>query len=138
MKLFEIEFYKACAAMELEHKKQVEEVEVSMREPEDSLDSAMEEGMEEFRRFEETKLLPELICQVRLGQRSSSQFDFICIFFFDLSKLWFHKCIHQSNFWTRLIVVYPIKSISLIIENHLKSAMVCVFLCVWGICGRDM
>ncbi|KAA8536536.1 hypothetical protein F0562_029014 [Nyssa sinensis] len=53
MKLFEIESYKAWAAMELEQEKEVEEAENSMREAEDYLDSVMESAMEEFRYFEE-------------------------------------------------------------------------------------
>ncbi|XP_052204260.1 uncharacterized protein LOC127809481 [Diospyros lotus] len=53
MVLFELESYKAWAAMELEHNKEVEEAENSMREAEDYLDSVMESAMEEYRRFEE-------------------------------------------------------------------------------------
>ncbi|GMJ05652.1 maternal effect embryo arrest 9 [Hibiscus trionum] len=53
MKLFEIESYKAWAAMELEQEKQVKEIETSMQQAEDYLDSVMEEAMDEFRRFEE-------------------------------------------------------------------------------------
>lgn len=53
MKLFEIESYKAWAAMELEQEKEVEEAETQMKETEDYLDSVMESAMEEFRRFEE-------------------------------------------------------------------------------------
>ncbi|KAI5661520.1 hypothetical protein M9H77_20843 [Catharanthus roseus] len=53
MKLFEIESYKAWAAMELEQQKQVEESEKYIKETEDYLDSVMESAMEEFRRFEE-------------------------------------------------------------------------------------
>ncbi|XVF45715.1 hypothetical protein PTKIN_Ptkin02bG0228500 [Pterospermum kingtungense] len=53
MKLFEIESYKAWAAMELEQEKEVEEAETTMHQAEDYLDSAMESAMDEFRRFEE-------------------------------------------------------------------------------------
>lgn len=53
MVLFELESYKAWAAMELEHEKEVEEAENSMRDAEDYLDSVMESAMEEYRRFEE-------------------------------------------------------------------------------------
>ncbi|KAA8545530.1 hypothetical protein F0562_020314 [Nyssa sinensis] len=53
MKLFELEAYKAWAAMELEQEKEVVEAENSMRQAESYLDSAMESAMEEFRRFEE-------------------------------------------------------------------------------------
>ncbi|GMI74403.1 maternal effect embryo arrest 9 [Hibiscus trionum] len=50
MKLFELESYKAWAAMELEHEEQAE---ITMQEAEDYLDSVMETAMDEFRRFEE-------------------------------------------------------------------------------------
>lgn len=53
MRLFEIESYKAWAAMELEHETQVQEAESAMGEAEEYLDSVMESAMEEFRRFEE-------------------------------------------------------------------------------------
>lgn len=53
MRFFEIESYKAWAAMELEQEKEVEEAETEMKETEDYLDSVMESAMEEFRRFEE-------------------------------------------------------------------------------------
>ncbi|GJT36728.1 hypothetical protein Tco_0753482 [Tanacetum coccineum] len=53
MRLFELESYKSWAAMELEYEQEVAEAENSMQEAEDYLDSAMEEAMEEFRRFEE-------------------------------------------------------------------------------------
>nr|XP_016460666.1 PREDICTED: uncharacterized protein LOC107784109 [Nicotiana tabacum] len=53
MKLFEVEAYKAWAAMELDQEKQVEEAENYMKEAEDHLNTAMEDAMEEFRRFEE-------------------------------------------------------------------------------------
>ncbi|KAI4299003.1 hypothetical protein L6164_032502 [Bauhinia variegata] len=53
MKLFEVESYKAWAAMELEQQKEVEEAEEAMQEAEDYLDSVMESAMDEFRRFEE-------------------------------------------------------------------------------------
>ncbi|CAI9103871.1 OLC1v1002450C1 [Oldenlandia corymbosa var. corymbosa] len=53
MRLFELESYKAWAAMELEQEKEVEEAEHYMEETEDYLDSVMESAMEEFRRFEE-------------------------------------------------------------------------------------
>lgn len=53
MRFFEIESYKAWAAMELEQEKEVEEAEKEMKETEDYLDSVMESAMEEFRRFEE-------------------------------------------------------------------------------------
>ncbi|CAK9151172.1 unnamed protein product [Ilex paraguariensis] len=53
MKLFEIEAYKAWAAVELEQEKEVKQAENSMKEAEDYLDSVMESAMEEFRRFEE-------------------------------------------------------------------------------------
>ncbi|KVH93481.1 uncharacterized protein LOC112517025 [Cynara cardunculus var. scolymus] len=53
MKLFELESYKAWAAMELEQEEEVAEAEDSMQEAEDCLDAAMESAMEEFRRFEE-------------------------------------------------------------------------------------
>ncbi|XP_021286683.1 uncharacterized protein LOC110418314 [Herrania umbratica] len=53
MKLFEIESYKAWAAMELEQEKEVKEAETTMQEAEDYLDSVMESAMDEFRRFEE-------------------------------------------------------------------------------------
>nr|GLL23880.1 uncharacterized protein LOC109167201 [Ipomoea trifida] len=53
MKLFELEAYKAWAAMELEQEKEVQEAEAYLQETEEHLDSAMESAMEEFRRFEE-------------------------------------------------------------------------------------
>lgn len=53
MRFFEIESYKAWAAMELEQEKEVEEALTEMKETEDYLDSVMESAMEEFRRFEE-------------------------------------------------------------------------------------
>ncbi|XP_047338340.1 uncharacterized protein LOC124941983 [Impatiens glandulifera] len=53
MKLFEIESYKAWAALELEQEQEAEDAEESLREAEESLDSAMESAMEEFRKFEE-------------------------------------------------------------------------------------
>ncbi|CAI9781760.1 unnamed protein product [Fraxinus pennsylvanica] len=53
MKLFELEAYKAWAAVELEQEKEVEESEIYMNEAEGYLDSVMESAMEEFRRFEE-------------------------------------------------------------------------------------
>lgn len=53
MKLFELESYKAWAAMELEQEKEVQEAEKYMEEAEDYLDSVMESAMEEFRQFEE-------------------------------------------------------------------------------------
>ncbi|KAL3538558.1 hypothetical protein ACH5RR_001924 [Cinchona calisaya] len=53
MKLFELEAYKAWAAMELEQEKELEEAENHLQETEDYLDSVMESAMEEFRRFEE-------------------------------------------------------------------------------------
>ncbi|PSS19051.1 Glutamate--tRNA ligase [Actinidia chinensis var. chinensis] len=53
MKLFELESYKAWAAMELEQDNEVREAEASMREAEASLESAMDAAMDEFRRFEE-------------------------------------------------------------------------------------
>lgn len=53
MKLFEVEAYKAWAAMELDQQKEVEEAENFMKEAEDHLNTAMEEAMDEFRRFEE-------------------------------------------------------------------------------------
>ncbi|XVF45755.1 hypothetical protein PTKIN_Ptkin02bG0231700 [Pterospermum kingtungense] len=53
MKLFEIESYKAWAAMELEQEKEVEEAETTMHQAEDYLDSVMESAMDEYRRFEE-------------------------------------------------------------------------------------
>ncbi|KAH0766940.1 hypothetical protein AABB24_002102 [Solanum stoloniferum] len=53
MKLFEVEAYKAWAAMELDQEKEVEEAENFMKEAEDHLNTAMEEAMDEFRRFEE-------------------------------------------------------------------------------------
>ncbi|KAM3377666.1 hypothetical protein P3S68_010079 [Capsicum galapagoense] len=49
MKLFEVEAYKAWAAMELEQEKEVEEAENYMKEAEEHLNTSMEE----FRRFEE-------------------------------------------------------------------------------------
>lgn len=53
MKLFEIESYKAWAAMELEQEEEVKEAETSMQQAEDYLDSVMEAAMDEFRRWEE-------------------------------------------------------------------------------------
>ncbi|XP_022762239.1 uncharacterized protein LOC111308186 [Durio zibethinus] len=53
MKLFEIESYKAWAAMELEQEKEVKEAEITMQQAEDYLDSVMENAMDEFRWFEE-------------------------------------------------------------------------------------
>ncbi|KAK6240569.1 hypothetical protein QQP08_008054 [Theobroma cacao] len=53
MKLFEIESYKAWAAMELEQEEEVKEAETTMQQAEDYLDSVMESAMDEFRRFEE-------------------------------------------------------------------------------------
>ncbi|GFY94730.1 hypothetical protein Acr_10g0001150 [Actinidia rufa] len=53
MKLFELESYKAWAAMELEQDNEVREAEASMREAEANLESAMDAAMDEFRRFEE-------------------------------------------------------------------------------------
>ncbi|OMO75345.1 hypothetical protein CCACVL1_16194 [Corchorus capsularis] len=53
MKLFEIESYKAWAAMELEQENEVKEAEITMQQAEDYLDSVMESAMDEFRRFEE-------------------------------------------------------------------------------------
>ncbi|XVE67357.1 hypothetical protein DITRI_Ditri08aG0154300 [Diplodiscus trichospermus] len=53
MKLFELESYKAWAAMELEQEKEVKEAEKTMRQAEDYLDSVMEAAMDEFRLFEE-------------------------------------------------------------------------------------
>ncbi|PWA77189.1 hypothetical protein CTI12_AA229260 [Artemisia annua] len=53
MRLFELESYNSWAAMELHLDQEVAEAENSMQEAEDYLDSAMEQAMEEFRRFEE-------------------------------------------------------------------------------------
>ncbi|XP_027113126.1 uncharacterized protein LOC113760884 [Coffea eugenioides] len=53
MRLFELESYKAWAAMELEQEKEVQEAESCVEEAEEYLDSVMESAMEEFRRFEE-------------------------------------------------------------------------------------
>ncbi|KAJ4959168.1 hypothetical protein NE237_026279 [Protea cynaroides] len=53
MKLYELEAYKAWAAMETEQEKEVEEAEIYMREAEDYLNSVMESAMDEFRCFEE-------------------------------------------------------------------------------------
>ncbi|CAI9786180.1 unnamed protein product [Fraxinus pennsylvanica] len=53
MKLFELEAYKAWAAVELEQEKEVKESENYMNEAEGYLDSVMESAMEEFRLFEE-------------------------------------------------------------------------------------
>ncbi|KAL2537022.1 maternal effect embryo arrest 9 [Forsythia ovata] len=53
MKLFELEAYKAWAAVELEQEKELEESENYMKEAEGYLDSVMESAMEEFRLFEE-------------------------------------------------------------------------------------
>ncbi|XP_071688910.1 uncharacterized protein [Rutidosis leptorrhynchoides] len=53
MRLFEIEAYNSWAAMELQFDNEVTEAENSMKEAEDYLDSAMEDAMEEFRKFEE-------------------------------------------------------------------------------------
>ncbi|MCE2056056.1 hypothetical protein HAX54_043974 [Datura stramonium] len=47
-----VEAYKAWAAMELDQEKQVEEAENYMKEAEDHLNTAMEDAMDEFRRFE--------------------------------------------------------------------------------------
>ncbi|KAI9070968.1 hypothetical protein K1719_047070 [Acacia pycnantha] len=52
MKLFEIESYKAWAAMELEAEKEEEEAEDALQKAEDYLDSVMESAMDEFRSFE--------------------------------------------------------------------------------------
>ncbi|KAL2511842.1 maternal effect [Abeliophyllum distichum] len=53
MKLFELEAYKAWAAVELEQEREVQESENYMIEAEGYLDSVMESAMEEFRLFEE-------------------------------------------------------------------------------------
>ncbi|KAK5812627.1 uncharacterized protein LOC128279401 [Gossypium arboreum] len=53
MKLFEIESYKAWAALELEEEKQVKGAEITMQQAEDYFDSVMETAVDEFRRFEE-------------------------------------------------------------------------------------
>ncbi|KAF7842702.1 hypothetical protein G2W53_005000 [Senna tora] len=53
MKLFELESYKAWAAMELEQEKEVEEAEEAMDRAEEYLDSVMESAMDDFRSFEE-------------------------------------------------------------------------------------
>ncbi|KAJ0521998.1 hypothetical protein HanRHA438_Chr10g0455091 [Helianthus annuus] len=53
MRLFELESYKAWAAMELELDNEVTDAENSMKEAEDELESAMESAMREFREFEE-------------------------------------------------------------------------------------
>lgn len=53
MKLFEIESYKAWAAIELEHDQEVEEAEEAMDRAEEYLDSVMESAMDEFRSFEQ-------------------------------------------------------------------------------------
>ncbi|TYJ44542.1 hypothetical protein E1A91_A03G232500v1 [Gossypium mustelinum] len=53
MKLFEIESYKAWAALELEEDKQVKGAEITMQQAEDYFDSVMETAVDEFRRFEE-------------------------------------------------------------------------------------
>lgn len=53
MKLFEIEAYRSWASMELEQENEVKETQVALQNAESYLDSAMEEAMEEFRRFEE-------------------------------------------------------------------------------------
>ncbi|KAI4296250.1 hypothetical protein L6164_036223 [Bauhinia variegata] len=53
MKLFEIESYRAWAAMELEQPKDMEVAEDATQQPEDYLDTVMESAMDEFRRFEE-------------------------------------------------------------------------------------
>ncbi|XAR55219.1 hypothetical protein NMG60_11035230 [Bertholletia excelsa] len=71
MKLFELEAYKAWAAMELDHEREVREAEYSMRDAEDYLDSVMESAMEEFRRFEEEmdrEAKAELSSLVQLGE----------------------------------------------------------------------
>ncbi|MCD7460076.1 hypothetical protein HAX54_042807 [Datura stramonium] len=64
MKLFEVEAYKAWAAMELDQEKQVEEAENYMKEAEDHLNTAMEDAMDEFRRFEE-----------EMNQMAKSEYD---------------------------------------------------------------
>nr|XP_043626341.1 uncharacterized protein LOC122597833 [Erigeron canadensis] len=53
MRLFELDSYNAWAAMELEYETEVAEAENSLQEAEDYLNSAMEDAMEEFRKFEE-------------------------------------------------------------------------------------
>ncbi|XVF00697.1 hypothetical protein REPUB_Repub04eG0023700 [Reevesia pubescens] len=64
MKLFEIESYKAWAAMELEQEREVKEAEKSMQQAEDYLDSDMEGAMDEFRKFEEEM---ELMSKAKLN-----------------------------------------------------------------------
>ncbi|CAN1143354.1 hypothetical protein LINPERPRIM_LOCUS26477 [Linum perenne] len=53
MKLFEVEAYRAWAAVELEQEEETVQAETEMEEAEEELESAMEAAMEEFRRFEE-------------------------------------------------------------------------------------
>ncbi|KAK5812302.1 hypothetical protein PVK06_027730 [Gossypium arboreum] len=60
MKLFEIESYKAWAALELEEEKQVKGAEITMQQAEDYFDSVMETAVDEFRRFEE-----EMECEAK-------------------------------------------------------------------------
>ncbi|KAB2094153.1 hypothetical protein ES319_A02G136700v1 [Gossypium barbadense] len=49
MKLFEIESYKAWAALELEEEKQVKRAEITMQQAEDYFDSVMETAVDKFR-----------------------------------------------------------------------------------------
>lgn len=52
MKLFEIDSYKAWAAMEHEAEREEEEAEDALQKAEEHLDSMMESAMDEFRSFE--------------------------------------------------------------------------------------
>ncbi|XP_073147908.1 uncharacterized protein [Henckelia pumila] len=53
MKLFELEAYKAWASQELDQVSELARSESQVKESEEEMDSAMEEAMAEFRRFEE-------------------------------------------------------------------------------------
>ncbi|KAH7865835.1 hypothetical protein Vadar_011867 [Vaccinium darrowii] len=53
MKLFELDSYKAWAAMELDCDNELQKAEDSIEEAEDYLDSCLENAMEEFQRFED-------------------------------------------------------------------------------------
>lgn len=65
MRLFELEAYKAWAALELEEEKEVEEAESDLKEAEEELESAMESAMEEMRRFEEEM---EMMSKKEMGE----------------------------------------------------------------------
>ncbi|XP_042507543.1 uncharacterized protein LOC122083724 [Macadamia integrifolia] len=63
LKLYELEAYKAWAAVEAEQESDVQEAEIFMKDAEDYLNSAMESAMDEFRRFEAEL---DSVCKVEL------------------------------------------------------------------------